>query len=53
MHKEKQRMLTKKDVIDRNYNLLENALEVVPLQILSCEEGLLEAVLMANQGLMK
>jgi len=41
-------MLTKKDVIDRNYNLLEKALEAVPLQILSCEEGLLEAVLMAN-----
>ena len=53
VHKEKQRMLTKKDVIERNYNLLENALEAVPLQILSCEEGLLEAVLMANQGLMK
>ena len=53
VHKEKQRMLTKKDVIDRNYSLLENALEAVPLQILSCEEGLLEAVLMANQGLMK
>lgn len=46
-------MLTKKDVIERNYNLLEKALEVVPLQILSCEENLLEAVLMSNQGLMK
>mgnify|MGYP001626733861 CR=1 FL=1 len=48
VHKEKQRMLTKKEVVERNYNLLERALEVVPLQILSCEEGLLEAVLMAN-----
>ena len=46
-------MLTKKEVIERNYNLLERALEVVPLQILSCEEGLLESLLMANQGLMK
>ena len=48
VHKEKQRMLTKKEVIDRNYNLLERALEMIPLQILSCEEGLLEALLMAN-----
>ena len=46
-------MLTKKEVVERNYNLLERALEVIPLQILSCEEGLLEAMLMANQGLMK
>ena len=46
-------MLTKKEVIERNYNLLERALEVVPLQILSCEEGLLEALLMSNQNLMK
>ena len=46
-------MLTKKEVIERNYNLLERALEVIPLQILSCEEGLLEAMLMANSGLMK
>ena len=53
VHKEKQRMLTKKEVIERNYNLLERALEVIPLQILSCEEGLLEAMLMANSGLMK
>ena len=53
VHKEKQRMLTKKEVIERNYNLLERALEVIPLQILSCEEGLLEAMLMANSELMK
>lgn len=46
-------MLTKKEVVERNYNLLERALEVIPLQILSCEEGLLEAMLMANSGLMK
>ena len=53
MHKERQRLLTKKEVIERNYTLLERALEVVPLPILSCEEGLLEAMLMANQTLMK
>lgn len=31
VYKEKQRMLTKKEVIERNYNLLERALEVIPL----------------------
>ena len=46
-------MLTKKEVVERNYNLLERALEVVPLQILSCEEDLLSNVLEANQDLMK
>ena len=53
VHKEKQRMLTKKEVVERNYNLLERALDVVPLQILSCEEDLLSVMLEANQGLMR
>lgn len=53
MHKERQRLVTKKEVIERNYALLERALEVVPVEILSCEENLLEAILMANQSLMK
>ena len=39
--------------MERNYNLLETALEVIPLPILSCEEGLLSGILMANQNLMK
>ena len=39
--------------MERNYNLLETALEVIPLPILSCEEGLLSGILMANQILMK
>lgn len=46
-------MLTKKAVMERNYNLLETALEVIPLPILSCEEGLLSGILLANQNLMK
>ena len=41
VNKEKQRMLTKKEVVERNYNLLERALDVIPVQILSCEEDLL------------
>ena len=51
--KERQRVLTKKSVMERNYNLLETALEAVPLPILSCEEGLLSGILLANQNLMK
>ena len=51
--KERQRVVTKKEVMERNYNLLETALEVIPLPILSCEEGLLSGILMANQNLMK
>lgn len=51
--KERQRVLTKKAVMERNYNLLETALEAVPLPILSCEEGLLSGILLANQNLMK
>lgn len=39
--------------MERNYNLLETALEVIPLPILSCEEGLLSGILLANQNLMK
>ncbi len=46
-------MLTKKEVVERNYNLLERALDAIPLQILSCEEDLLSVMLEANQGLMR
>lgn len=31
VNKEKQRMLTKKEVVERNYNLLERALDVIPV----------------------
>lgn len=39
---------TKKQLIERNYHLLEVALQIVPLPILSCEESLLSGILLAN-----
>ena len=33
--------------------MLEVALDIIPLPILSCEEGLLSGMLMANQNLLK
>lgn len=44
-------MQTKKQVVERNYQLLQRALDYVPLQILSCEEGLLSSLLLANSGI--
>ena len=51
--KEQKRIYTKKEVIQRNYELLEVAMDVIPISILSCEEGLLSGMLMANQNLLK
>jgi predicted house-cleaning noncanonical NTP pyrophosphatase (MazG superfamily) len=44
-------VITKKQLIERNYHLLEAALKIVPLSILSCEESLLSGILLANSGL--
>lgn len=44
-------VLTKKQLIERNYHLLEVALKIVPLPILSCEESLLSGILLANSSL--
>lgn len=44
-------VITKKQLIERNYHLLEVALKIVPLPILSCEESLLSGILLANSGL--
>lgn len=43
--------VTKKTLIERNYQMLEVALKIVPLPILSCEESLLSGILLANSGL--
>jgi nitrogen fixation/metabolism regulation signal transduction histidine kinase len=42
---------TKKQLIERNYRMLEAALQIVPLPILSCEESLLSGILLANSSL--
>ena len=47
------KLSTKKAIIQRNHKLLESALDVIPLKILSCEEGLLESILLANSNIMK
>lgn len=44
---------SKKNIIERNYQMLESAMEIVPLSILSCEEGLLESLLLANSNTLK
>jgi hypothetical protein len=44
-------IVTKKQLIDRNYQMLEVALKIVPIPILSCEESLLSGILLANSNL--
>jgi len=45
-------VLSKKQLIERNYQMLEVALKIIPLPILSCEESLLSGILLANSSLL-
>ena len=44
------KIITNKNIIERNYQVLSTALDAIPIHILSCEEGLLSSVLMANSN---